>query len=315
MFGGSNMETQNVYNELKEMLCNQDKALKELVWTIARNKKLSKPKNVLLVGEVGSGKTTMVKLVADKLGLPLAEMSGFCTPYGTIPITLYNACTKLYVENKGQSYKGIVLIHDMKDVFLCGGLDTLNSVITSGVFTYENHFLNISETMFIGEVDNNGLEDCFIEKPVYTLDNIDEAIYSSSDNGDEVKDLINQLITNPSEDLEENSVYNWMFREALMKTFLSLECSRVFNKKIFMDRINFKNIKNALKSPISELQTYDDDLCEEYMNSEEFINSVAEHIEESLVGLHDLDDAVRDVSSFDSKRKRKVYKDRSLMRF
>ena len=48
------METQDIYNELREMLCNQDKALKELVWTIARNKKLNRPKNVLLVGEVGT---------------------------------------------------------------------------------------------------------------------------------------------------------------------------------------------------------------------------------------------------------------------
>ena len=56
------------------------------------------------------------------------------------------------------------------------------------------------------------------------------------------------------------------------------------------------------------------DLCEEYISSPQFINSVAGHISESLVGLHDLDDAVRDVASFDSKRKIKVYKDNSLMR-
>ena len=51
------------------------------------------------------------------------------------------------------------------------------------------------------------------------------------------------------------------------------------------------------------------------MTSQHFINSVANHISESLVGLHDLDDAVRDVSLFDSKRKIKVYKENSLMRF
>ena len=70
----------------------------------------------------------------------------------------------------------------------------------------------------------------------------------------------------------------------------------------------------SLKSPISELHTYSDDLCEEYINSPAFVYSVASHIRESLVGLHDLDDAVRDVASFDSKRKIKVYKDNSLMR-
>lgn len=308
------METQEVYNELKELLCNQDKALKELVWTIARNQKLSRPKNVLLIGELGSGKTTMVELTAQKMGIPFAEMSGFCTPQGIVPMVFYNACSKLFLQNNGENFKGIVLIHDMKDIFLCGGFLTLNSIIASGSFTYENHFMDVSNTMFIGEIDNNGLEDCFIEKPVYTIDNIDEAIYPSEYNGDEVRDLIADLINLSGEIDNAEDMYLDQYREAIRKNFLSPQCSKLFNKKIFMDSIGVEGIKKALTSPVSELQTYSDDLCEEYISSPHFIDSVAGHISESLVGLHDLDDAVRDVSRFDSKRKIKVYKENSLLK-
>ena len=309
------METQDIYNELREMLCNQDKALKELVWTIARNKKLNRPKNVLLVGEVGTGKSTMVECTANKMNIPVARVTGFLTPQGTDPIVLYNAFTSLFVQNNKESFKGIVLIQDMKDIFLYGGFATLSSIINSGIYTYENRVLDISETMFIGEIDNNDLEDCFIEKPVYTLDNIDEAIYSAEYNGDEVREIIADIIDMYGEEDNNVDMYVDQYREAIRKTFLSPACTRVFNKKIFMDVMGVEDIKKAIESPVSELQTYSDDLCAEYMTSQHFINSVANHISESLVGLHDLDDAVRDVSLFDSKRKIKVYKENSLMRF
>ena len=79
-----------------------------------------------------------------------------------------------------------------------------------------------------------------------------------------------------------------------------------------MEGLQLKDICKALKSPISELHTYEDDLLEEYISSDHFINSVAGHISESLIGLHDLDDAVREVSDYDSKRI-KVYKKESLL--
>ena len=265
------MEAQEVYNELKAMLCNQDKALKELVWTIIRNQKLSRPKNVLLVGELGSGKSTMVELTAQKMGIPFAEMSGFCTPQGLVSTVFYNACSKLFLQNDCDNCKGIVLIHDMKDIFLCGGFLTLNSIITSGSFTYNRHFIDISDIMFIGEIDNNGLEDCFIEKPVFTIENIDEAIYPSEYNGDEVRNLIADLIDFAGEIDNIDDVYLDQYREAIRKEFLSPQCNKLFNKKIFMDTMEVEGIKKALTSPVSELQTYSDDLCEDYISSPHFI--------------------------------------------
>lgn len=307
------METREIYDELSQLLCNQDKALKDLVWTIDRNQKLSRPRNVLLVGELGSGKSTMVELTACKMGIPLAEMAGFCTPNGLEPMALFNAFSKLYVANDNESLKGIVLIHDMKDCFLYGGFSALHSLIMSGTFTFENRIMDISNTMFVGEIDNNGFEDCFCPKPVYTEDNLEEAILSLEYSGDEVQKIIRDLIDFGNEIDDAEDIYREQYRDALASTFLSVECSKSFSKKIFMENMCADDIKKVLTSPISELQTYNDDLEDDYISSPHFISSVANHIRESKVGLHDLDDAVQEVARNDSKRKIKVYKEHSLM--
>lgn len=308
------MNTKDIYSELSSLLCNQDRVLKDLILTLANNRKVARPKNVLLVGPLGSGKTTMVQLAANRMDIPLAEVSGFCTFNGVNSKVLYDAFSKLYVLNERNNCFGIVLIHDMRECFLYGGLSALESLITSAMFTYENHFLDLSKTMFIGEVDNNGFEDCFLPKPEYTLDRLEEAIMTLDYSGDEVKRIIEDLVSFGDEIDDVEEVYTSKYRTALRNTFLSVECNKAFHKRIFMDNMKLEDIKKALNSPISELKVYSDDLCEEYMTSPRFINSVASHIKESMVGLHDLDAAVAEVADFDNSRKVKVYKDNSLMR-
>lgn len=308
------MDAKKIYNELNELLCNQDKALKKLVWSVVQNEKLTKPKNILLIGELGSGKTTMVELMANKMNMPLVNVSGVWTSNGFEPSILNDAFSKLFIANNKENFHGIVLIEDMKSCFMYGGFSSIYSLITSRSFVYNNRFMDVSNTTFIGEIDSNDFEDCFTEKPEYTLENLDDAFLPENFNIDEVKILLED-VAEFGMDLDVTpDVYSDEFREALRRTFLSIECSKVFHKKIFMERMYTEDICKALKSPVSEIHKYDDDLCEEYMKSSRFINLVASHIKESLIGLHDLDDAVQEIADFDNKRKIKVYKENSLMR-
>lgn len=307
------MDTKNIYNNLKEMLCSQDMALKELVFTIARSQKLVRPKNILLVGGVGTGKTTMVECTAKEMGVSLAKVSGFCTSTGLHPIVLNDAFTKLFCENKDK-LQGIVLIEDMRECFIYGGFKAINSLITSGNFIYNKHLFDISKVMFIGEVDTNDLEECFCEKENIMIDNIEDVFLPENFDSNEICNIIENIVLFDEENVNPSDIYSDQYKEAIRRVFLSIDCKKVFGLKIYMDDMQTNDICKALKSPISELHTYSDDLCEEYINSPAFVYSVASHIRESLVGLHDLDDAVRDVASFDSKRKIKVYKNNSLMR-
>lgn len=308
------MDANKIYSELSELLCNQDKALKNLVWTVVQNQKLAKPKNALLVGELGSGKTTMVELMANKMNIPFVSVSGAWTSNGFEPSVLNDAFSRLFIENDRESCQGIVLVEDMKNCFIYGGFSSISSLITSGSFVYDGRFMDVSHTMFIGEIDNNDFEDCFVEKPEYTLENIDEIFLPENCDVDEVKRILEDIAEFGMELDVSPDVYSDEFRDALRRTFLSIECSKAFNKKIFMERMYTENICKALKSPVSEIHKYDDDLCEEYIRSPRFINLVAGHIKESLIGLHDLDDAVQEVADNDNKRKIKVYKEGSLMR-
>ena len=61
------MNINEIYDDLSKTLCNQDKVLKELIWFINRNKKLNRPKNALLIGEFGTGKTTIVEQISQKM--------------------------------------------------------------------------------------------------------------------------------------------------------------------------------------------------------------------------------------------------------
>lgn len=309
------MEVKRVYEELNELLCNQENALKELVWTIAQNQKLNRPRNVLLVGQLGSGKSTMVELVAQKMEIPMVSISGLCTSDGFTPKVLSDGLTRLFLENNQESFRGIVLIQDMRDCFIYGGFSALSSLITSRTFCFDGHLFNLDKTMFIGEIDNNQFEDCFIEKPVYTLENLEEAFLPENCDPDEIKRIIEDLVSFGDKIDSLGDIYSDIYRDALKRTFLSIECSKIFSKKIFMEVMRVENIRSALESPISELNSYSDDLCEDYMKSPHFINSVAGHIRESMVGLHDLNQAVQEVASFDDKRKIKVYKENSLMKF
>ena len=267
-----------------------------------------------IFGLNGSGKTTMVELMANRMNIPIANVSGVWTSNGFEPSVLNDAFSKLFLANNKEGFHGIVLVEDMKNCFMYGGFSSICSLITSGSFVYNGRFMDVSDTMFIGEIDNNNFEDCFTEKPEYTLENLDDVFLPENCNIDEIKILLED-IAEFGMDLDVTpDVYSDEFRDALRRTFLSIECSKAFNKKIFMERMHTENICKALKSPVSEIHKYDDDLCEEYMKSSRFINLVAGHIRESLIGLHDLDDAVQEIADFDNKRKIKVYKENSLMR-
>ena len=167
------------------------------------------------------------------------------------------------------------------------------------------------------EVDTIG--DIWVEQDGFYLTNLTRLNHYLEDNfvsehfaDTEIRNIIEDLIAFNEEIDDPADIYSDQYKEAIKRSFLSAECNKVFGRKIYMEGLQLKDICKALKSPISELHTYEDDLLEEYISSDHFINSVAGHISESLIGLHDLDDAVREVSDYDSKRI-KVYKKESLL--
>ena len=84
------MEEKTIYELLKENIYVQDKALKKLIWALYRNFYLDfgRKQNVLLIGERGTGKTTMLKEVCYTMDIPLGEVYDLFMPNG-INISLF----------------------------------------------------------------------------------------------------------------------------------------------------------------------------------------------------------------------------------
>ena len=70
------MNRQMFFELLKENICIQDEALKKLVWVLYNNfyGENSIKENILLIGDLGSGKTTMIKETAELMDIPMGEV-------------------------------------------------------------------------------------------------------------------------------------------------------------------------------------------------------------------------------------------------
>lgn len=314
------MQPREVYEKLNEQLCNQSKALQDLIWILDRNKKLPRPQNILLLGKFGAGKTTLVRETAKEMQIPLAEISGFydseiCSyrsDEDNLP-DVNNQKLELainYLETQNQK-SGIVLIHNMEKCFIYGGYSSLINLITTGLLKSGDYLYDISKVTFIGEVNTNLLEDCFPTNNSYTIEDFENGI--DWDTKDEVRKFITNMmrIDIPENDEEEKLIEENELRIRIKEDFLSKTCMQVFNKRIFLEDVTLEDMKKVVASPFSLLRICND-LEEDYAKSDEFIHKVAKEVIQSSDALHDLDDVVRCVSMEDAS-KVKVYKDRSVL--
>ena len=311
------MEEQTIYNELKDELCIQDEALKKLIWILYRNFYYDNydKQNILLIGERGTGKTTMVREVANSLGIPMGEVYNMFSPKG---LNMNNFITGAYnmMNENGGSSNGIIVLHDFQNCFLYGISSNFNSMVASGTINFDNKkFYDVSNVTLIGEIDTNNMEDIF-PKEYDTLFELENGHFVSP-----TLNFVKLLTTNANKiqvDENGNKIPNPLFEkyisEQMRQSFLSPICSEAFNKKIFMDNMWMDDIVEALQSPHSVLNLYNDDLNEEYKNSDAFLKKVAAYIMESAVGLHAAGEAIESVALNDSKHDEKVLKKGSLLK-
>lgn len=308
------MEINEIYELLKETLCVQDKALSKLIWTLYHNFNGDFKQNILLIGEFGSGKTTMLKETADLMGIPFGEVYDMFLPDGMNVDLFFNGYAQML--NKSEDGRGIVLLHDFQDAFMSGGCETFNAMLSSGCLNLGNGFVDVSNVTFVGEIDTNYMEAVFAEERDLLKD-FENGIFLSP-----TLNLIQDYLRRDNEiviDEEGNKHVSLQFenylQEEFRKRFLSKGCKRAFPRKIYMEPMDKENILKALNSPISSLKLYTDDLSEEYIYSDGFMKKLAYYIVESNEGLHAVMEAVEDTAFRDYKIKEKVLKRGSLMTF
>ena len=309
------MQEQIIYDLLKDELMIQDEPLRKLIWVLDKNFYTDGDfkQNVLLIGERGSGKTTMLRETAKLMEIPMGEVYNMFVPNGFNVSLFYNGVSQMMSDS--ESGKGILLLHDFQDSFIYGSSDAFNSMIASGTIDLgDGVYWDVSDITFVGEIDTNNVDDLFPRECNY-LDDLENNNFKSP-----VLNMIKDFFSQDNVVYEDENgnrnvnlgFYNYITKQ-IKERFLSKVCSDVFNRRIFMDNMGSQEIMKALKSPHSALNLYKNDLTYEYINSDEFVNKVVYNILESGEGLHYLMMAIEEAISHDCKYNHKVLKKGSLL--
>ena len=309
------MEEYLLYELLKENLRIQDEPLKKLIWVLDKNfnSDYNMKQNILLIGERGSGKTTMLREVAELMEIPMGEIYNMFLPGGFNVNLFYNGVSQMMRDSS--TGKGILLLHDFQNSFIYGTSDVFNAMIASGVLELgEDSYWDVSNITFIGEIDTTNAEELFPKERDFLTD------WQNGQFASPVLNVVQSQISNDNTitiDEEGNKIPNVGFvrfvTNQIRNRFLSSYCAEAFQRKIFMDDMGSKEIYEALCSPHSALNLYRNDLDDDYMHSDAFIQKVVYQIMESGEGLHYVATAVEDVLSHDVKQNKKVLKKGSLL--
>lgn len=309
------MEEYLLYELLKENLRIQDEPLKKLIWVLDKNfnSDYNMKQNILLIGERGSGKTTMLREVAELMEIPMGEIYNMFTTGGFNVNLFYNGVSQMMRDSS--TGKGILLLHDFQNSFIYGTSDVFNAMIASGVLELgEDSYWDVSNITFIGEIDTTNVEELFPKERDFLTD------WQNGQFASPVLNVVQSQISNDNTitiDEEGNKIPNVGFvrfvTNQIRNRFLSSYCAEAFQRKIFMNDMGSKEIYEALCSPHSALNLYRNDLDDDYMHSDAFIQKVVYQIMESGEGLHYVTTAVEDVLSHDVKQNKKVLKKGSLL--
>ena len=305
-----------IYEMLSDKLCIQDEALRKLIWVLDKNFNFGDDfkQNILLVGKRGSGKTTMLKKVAEVMEIPVGEVYNMFIPGGFNVDLFINGIYQM-TECCNDNH-GILLLHDFQNSFIYGASDSFNAMVSSGVIQIgENDRYDISNITFVGEIDTNNATDLF-PKDVDFLEEFKNYRFMSPTLNILHENLSddNTIYTDEDNNLVASFGLERYLASKIRERFLSVHCKNAFGEKIYMNDMNLDEILNALKSPISALNLYRNDLNNEYFYSENFVRKVACQIMESGEGLHYVRRAASDIIYHDFKADSKILKKESLLR-
>ena len=270
------MEEYLLYELLKENLRIQDEPLKKLIWVLDKNfnSDYNMKQNILLIGERGSGKTTMLREVAELMEIPMGEIYNMFLPGGFNVNLFYNGVSQMMRDSS--TGKGILLLHDFQNSFIYGTSDVFNAMIASGVLELgEDSYWDVSNITFIGEIDITNAEELFPKERDALTD------WQNGQFASPVLNVVQSQISNDNTitiDEEGNKIPNVGFvrfvTNQIRNRFLSSYCAEAFQRKIFMDDMGSKEIYEALCSPHSALNLYKNDLDDDYMHSDDFMQKV-----------------------------------------
>ena len=308
------MNKQIFYELLKDNICIQDEALRKLIWTLYNNfyGENNVKENILLIGDRGTGKTTMLKETAELMDIPMGEVyNAFSSSeinYDLIASGLFQM--NVNGNNDGE---GILLLHDFQDSYIYGHSQEFNAMMASRILNLGDYgYFNASGVTFIGEIDTDNVRNIFTEKGELSNLDTDDFVSPTLNILKSYLSKANKIKEDENGNRTANVGFEKYISNVIQGRFLSSNNTQTFKRKIYMKDMGTAEILKALSSPLSALNLYKDDLLDEYIKSESFMQKVANYILESGEGLHATEAAIENTFINDAKRHEKVLKKNSL---
>lgn len=246
------VDSKMLIREIKKKIIGQDEAIEDIVSIIWQNSKSERKQNILIVGPTGVGKTEIIRIIADKLHMPMviANAAGM-TQSGYVGKSVDDVLKDLLVKcgNDVKKAEHAIVIIDEIDK-LAGNSLSHNDVSTTGV---QDELLKLVED---GEYTIN-LSDNMYEKKEVVIHTKDITFIAIGAFSELLKEKKNKLNGKSSIGFGNSVIANEtsvkLTTDDLVKYGLKHELVGRFTNLIELRPLTKENLLQIMKNPHEEL--------------------------------------------------------------
>lgn len=237
----------DIYNTIYKKCPQDGETLYKLIKVMMHNKNISDKgnyagvhKNILLAGNFGIGKTTMIRECAKAFNLPFHELDA-SLQYGIdlgFDESFYEIINELRLENRDELLTGVVLIDNLDEVFLSNTQKSLGNYMKNRTMEVSDNNVFLDNIIYVGEFDIGN----YLKKSSFNFN---------------VKLSLDKIFSKKKRAAFVNNETLKQYNKMIYSVFNSRDMWNMFAEHIIMPDLDKEAIRKILEdSPMSEYQEF-----------------------------------------------------------